>query len=325
LHLAALPGVYAAQRKPDELDSAQRLLANGDYSGAYAEFLKHARSNALAQFSVGLFHQFGWGRTPNPAVACDWFGRAAKGNIPAAQHYFAECLRYGIHAPADLPAAALMYREAAKNGHFGSLCPLAELYIHGDGVPKTPTEGLALCRQAAERGVTVAQVRLGRFYLEESSVRDDAAARHWFEVAARSNFAEGQYFLARMLEAGATQSSDNLAARNWYEAAAGQGFLPAYLPVAQLYAKPPSDPSSAQLGATAQLGAPAQLGEVELAKAYLWAAAATKRLQGAEQSEAQHLLTQLLGQVPPSWLPDLDAKVAAHLQRIAPFAVSTAP
>lgn len=296
---------FAARNHAAELDTAQRLLARGDYARAYQAYLKHARTNPLAQFSLGSFYKFGWGRPQDAAAACRWFGKAAPGNIPAAQNFYADCLRQGIHAPADAAAAARWYREAAKGGYLSALCSLAEMAMTGNGVPKDPAEGLALCRQAAEKGLPPSQVRLGRFYLEEDGVRDYQAALQWFEFAARGNYSEGQFYLARMLESGLGTKPDSMAARNWYEAAAGQGYLPAYLPLAKIYASLPADSIDERLG------------EVELAKAYLWSAAAERRLQGDSKAEAQLLVKKLLEQVPSSWLSDLDRKVEAHLARFA--------
>jgi len=297
---------YAAKDISTELKTAQALLSAGDYAKAYAEYGKHAKRNPLAQFSLGLFHQFGWGRTADPAGACRWFGKAAMGNIPAAQHFFAECLRHGIHAPADSKAAAHWYAEAVKSGYLASHCPWAELHIAGSGVPKNPAQGLALCQQAAEKGLPSAQIRLGRFYLEEDAVRDYRKAMQWLETAARGNAAEGQYHLARMYRDGLGVEKNPVLARNWFEAAAGQGYLPAYLPAATLYAQAPLATDTGLLP------------ETDLAKAYLWASAASKRLQDAERSSAEALLQQLLAAVPDTWRPDLDRKVAEHLARVAP-------
>jgi len=294
---------HAAPNHAIELKTAQQLLSASNYSKAYAEYGKYAKRNPLAQFSLGLFHQFGWGRSTDPATACRWFSKAATGNIPAAQHFFAECLRHGIHVTADPQAAAHWYEAAIQNGYLAALCPLAELHIAGSGVPKNPAQGLALCQQAAEKGLTSAQVRLGRFYLEEESVRDYRKALQWFDIAARGNAAEGQHYFARMYQEGLAVEKNPILARNWFEAAAGKGYLPAYLPTATLYAKAPLAPDTDRLS------------ETDLAKAYLWASAASKRLQGAEQTTAQALMQQLLVIMPPSWQPDLDRKVAEHLAR----------
>ena len=297
----------AAEDLSAELKAAQQFLDIGDFAHAYEEYLKLAQTNPLAQFSLGLFHQFGWGRQIDRVAACHWQEKAAAGKIPAAQHFLAECLRHGIHRDTNLKAAAQWYDAAIRLGYIGSLCPLAELYIGGTGVPKNSGKGLALCQQAAEKGVLSAQVRLGRFYVEEGEIRDYRKGLHWFNVAANANSAEGQYNFARMLENGWGRAADIASARNWYEASAGQGYLPAYLPAARLYAQAPIDPASGLLPAS------------DLAKAYMWSAAAEKRLQGAEQSKARTLLTKMLELMPTAWRPDLDRKIAEHLERVASF------
>ena len=182
-----LPGAYAAPDLARELKDAQAALAAGNYAEAYPQYLYFAeeKNNPLAQFTVGMFHQLGWGRPVDRAAACAWHARAAQGSIPAAAHFLAECYEQGIGRPADPAQAAVWYEHAAGLGHFMSLCALAELYMTGRGVPKDPQKGLALCRRAAEQGAVPARLQVGRYLLEgHESIRNPEAAYGWFEAAA---------------------------------------------------------------------------------------------------------------------------------------------
>jgi TPR repeat protein len=303
----ALLGMSAAAPAGDlsaELAAGQAALAAGDYPAAYRAYLDHGQSNPLAQFTLGLFHEYGWGRPVDRPAACRWQERAAPGGIPAAQQALADCLRQGVHRPADPTAAAHWYEQAARSGILLARCSLAELYMAGEGVARDPRQALALCRQAAEQGLPAAQLRLARFLLEgDVSVRDPAAALHWMRGAAQANNAEAQYRLGLMLRDGVGAAADAGAARWWLESASAQGWLPAYLPTAELYLHGRADSATGALPAA------------ELAKAYLWSAAAVRR--GPDQpTTAQALLAQVVELMPPTWQADLDRRVSEHLDRL---------
>ena len=290
-----------------ELKEAQKTLAAGDYKTAYTEYIKIARekNNSLAQFTIGSFYQFGWGRAVDSAEACRWYEKAAAGGIPAAQHFLGDCLMQGIHRSPDPAMAASWYEKAAALGYHLSLCSLAELYMTGNGVRRNPVKGLELCRQAAERASVPAQVRMGRFLLEgDESIRDFEEAHHWFELAAQKNSAQAQYSLAVMLRDGLGRPRVPEAARYWFEMAAAQGYAPAYFPTAQLYYTAPADPHTGRLS------------EHDLAKAYLWVSAAVKRSKKPEElNQAADMLARIRTIMPETWEPALDAKVAEHLAK----------
>ncbi|MBQ0719110.1 MAG: sel1 repeat family protein [Gammaproteobacteria bacterium] len=288
-----------------ELGSAQTLLSTGDYSAAYVAYQRVAQehNSPLAQFTVGMFYDQGWGRPMDRAEACRWYEKAAAGDIPAAAHFLGECLLEGIHQPANPQSAAQWFQKAAGLGHYSSLCSLGELYVSGVGVAQDRAKGLALCKQAAERGVLSATERMGQFYLEaEGEQRDLAMAVQWFTQAARANSARAQYQLGLMLREGQGQAVDLAAARYWFESAASQGYISAYFPTAALYYETPKDADSGLWP------------EQELAKAYLWLSATKQRsTKPDQQKQVAIMLEQVLAVMPISWVKDLDSKVAEHL------------
>ena len=288
-----------------ELKAAQTALAAGDYPKAYALYLDHAGDNPLAQFSLGLLDQYGWGRPVDRVAACRWQEQAAKGGIPAAQQALADCLRQGIHRPADAAAAAHWYEEAARSGILYALCSLGEMTLRGEGVAKDPRKAIALCGEAAQKGSVSAQVALARLYLAPE-LNDPASAFHWFQIAAEGHSPVAQFELGRMLLEGVGHAKDLPSARAWFETAASQGYLPAYLPTASLYFDAPVDPETQSLSAA------------DLAKAYLWLAAAARRLEGEPQAQASRMLDRVIERMPPTWRPDLDQRVTAHLRMLEP-------
>ncbi len=154
-----------------ELRHAQKTLTALQYDKAYAEYLRFAdKGNSLAQFSVALFFEYGWGRAQDKTMACNWFEKAAQGEIPAANHFWGECLAKGIGRPIEVVKAITWYQRAADLGHFISLCAIADLYMAGEGVKKDPVKAVSLCQQAAKRDIPQAQLRTGLYYLQGESI-----------------------------------------------------------------------------------------------------------------------------------------------------------
>ncbi len=295
----ALAGTdYSAGLRP-----AQQALAAGDYSRSYARYSRFAAKNPLAQFTLGLFHQNGWGRPVDEIAACRWFEKSARKRIPAAQHYLGDCLVKGAHRPADAKAALNLYLDAASGGHLISLCSAASLYIKGEGVDRDAKRGLALCAQAAQAESPPAMLRLADYYREGADVPQDlAAARHWYRQAAERRHREAQYRLGSMLAEGQGGEPDLNAALFWLETAASEGYAPAYLPTAILYANAEVSPETGALRPE------------HLAKIYLWNSAAKARATDpARLAEIDRIEKMVLAVMPESWRPDLDRKVSEHL------------
>ncbi len=288
-----------------ELQPAQRALASGDYKKAYAQYSRFAAKNPLAQFTLALFHQNGWGRAVNEGEACRWFEKAAQRKIPAAQHFLGDCLAQGIRRPADPKAALDWYRKAAANGHFISLCSAADLYIKGLGADKDVPQGLALCTQAAQTESPPAMLKLANYYREGTDVPQDlAAARYWYQQAAERHSHEAQYRLGVMLSEGQGGAPDLNHALFWLETAAGEGYAPAYLPTAILYANAEVSPETGALKPE------------HLAKIYLWNSAAKARTADPVQlAEIARIEAMVMAVMPPTWRADLDTRVAEHLAK----------
>jgi TPR repeat protein len=304
-----------AERAKDyaaELGPAYARLDQRDYARAYPLFQRKAASNPLAQFTLGLFHQNGWGRPVDTDAACAWFAKAALRRIPSAQHLHGDCLMRTPDAPGNAEAALASYLDAAKGSHYISLCSAAELLIHGRGVPRDVPRGLALCTQGAQSNAPPAMLRLALFLSDDAAVPPDLPqARGWFERAAKAGLTDARFRLAIMQSQGDGGEVDRDAALLGMESLAAEGHVAAYLPTAVLYA---NQPPQADTGA---------LGAADLAKAYLWASAAKASLRDpARLASTEQLLASVLAIMPPEWRPELDRKVDVHL---AKFAATTNP
>lgn len=289
----------------DEMKAAQIALRASDYEKAYKHYSEANTkyNDPLAQFTLGNFFRNGWGRTTDASAACKWFGKSAQGGIPFAQHLFGECLEKGVHQKADPLMAAHWYLEAAKGGHSVSNCHLGGLYMTGAGVDKNPKKALDLCA-AATSNSTMAMLWMGRFYLEgDASIKNNTQAWRWFKQAAEYRKSEGFYYLGLMLESGLVNDSSVEAALSMYQQAAEKGVIKAYYPTGKLYFQSRHNPESDLPVAE------------DLAKAYMWLAAAKRMVKDeAQLKSTEALLQELLKVMPDTWMKTLDERVDKHLK-----------
>ncbi len=307
-----LPNAFASVTAPvnvplnDDLDlkTAQTLLASGDYDSAFSKYHTAAVTgrHPLAQFTVALFYQNGWGRAADRKTACEWFEQAAQNRVPAAQHMTGLCFEEGIHRPADPVAAAEWFQMAAQAGHLSSYCHLGNLLMTGNGIAKNPLQALELCRPAALQGSLPAQIWMGKFYLYgDPSVRNLQDAYHWFLAAAQKQSAEAFYHLGILMEQDGTDHSAEQT-RQLFEQAAALKYVPAYFQAGKHFFSAEPDAETNRL--------PAE----HLAKAYLWISASLQRSTNAEELAAARTIHQkILTVMPPAWLTELDRKVTQHI------------
>ncbi len=300
-----IPGLYAQQNAENEMSEAQQWLAEGKYHQAYQAFQLYAQEehNYLAKFTLALFYQHGWGIEINEVIACQWHEKAAKGSIPAANHFYAQCLQEGILQPADLQAAIDWYQKAADLGHIISLCAIADLYIQGHGIEKNPQKALAYCQPAAIAGSMPAQLKMGEYYLNgDETIKDPQQAAVWFGYAAEKNSLEAYYHLGII---NLNEFKDQAKALYWFEKAASQGYLPAYHKAAQLYFNAP---------VLADTGMPAA---ENLAKSYLWLSATQQQSQNEEElQQTARMLKKVELVMPTSWKKELDQQISQHFQKL---------
>jgi len=300
----------SAQAKPNyakELKPAQELLSGGNYRDAYQLYYKFAKENKnpLAEFTIALFYKYGWGRPVNPVIACSWHHKAAESNIPAAQHFYGDCLRHGRLKKRDPAQAAIWYQRAADNGHLTSLCSLAELYIKGDGQVKDTQRGLALCKQAAASGISDAMLRVAKFHLmDDPKLKNEEEAKYYLLQAAKRKNIKAMIMLARIHRDGINgQHIDHIKARQLFEFASSLGDQSSYLQTGKLYLNSKKDPLTNALP------------EDALAKSYLWLSAAEIGSENKEEKvEAKKLIKSISLLMPVTWKESLDKKIAEHFR-----------
>lgn len=102
---------------------------------------------------------------------------------------------------------------------------------------KTGQEGRGLTEleSDANSGDKTAEFELGRRYYYQRSIKDDAKALHWFELAAEQGVPWAEYETATMYINGEGTTADPVKAMKWYRAAARDGILVAKYDIGFMY------------------------------------------------------------------------------------------
>ncbi len=294
----------------NDLRRAEKLLISQNYKKSFNLYQRIATEDKepIAQFSLALFYDYGWGRVKDIKKACHWYKKASQHDIPAAANAYADCLVKGSLGSVNYAKAALWYEKAGKLGIHFSYCHLGDLFINGQGVEKNIKKGLSLCEGAANKGSIPAMLHIGEYYLSHDTKTSHQSAFHWFTTAASYRSAKAEYYLGQMTRDGLANPQDNYTALYWFERAASKGYKQAYFPTATHYFHAPKDPETGFLSAT------------NLAKAYLWLSASKKTvLTEAQKDLAQSMLNEVLTVMPKSWITDLNEKVNIHLDKFPPL------
>jgi TPR repeat protein len=143
----------------------------------------------------------------------------------------------GLGVDPDPALAAQWYRKAADQGRAGAQAALGRLYMEGRGVPKDPQAAADWTRKAAEQGLPHAQFMLAILYHfpEYGLFRNDAEAFHWFRAAAQADIVQAQRFVGTMLLKGEGVTKNEAEGLTWLGKAAGQGDAEAMFALGNYY------------------------------------------------------------------------------------------
>ncbi len=114
-----------------------------------------------------------------------------------------------------------------------ALAPLAaSAQSYRTGLEDSPQAQL---QASADAGDRTAEFELGRRFYYQRSVKDDAKALHWFELAAQQGVPWAEYETATMYINGEGAQADAVKAMTWYRAAARDGILVANYDIGYMY------------------------------------------------------------------------------------------
>ena len=180
---AASPEVQAAMKKAEAGDPAALVkLADG--------------GNSEAQYYAGVLFLFGGKTIPKDAVrGCAYEGKASAHRADA-MHLVGMCYQNGVGGSPDKAKAEAAYTHAAAMGFPKSKCALGKMLM---AEPAQAERGLALCKEAAAAGDVDAQLAAGdAYFVGTVTKRDYAAARMWYEMAAKQHNAQASRRLGEM-------------------------------------------------------------------------------------------------------------------------------
>jgi len=120
--------------------------------------------------------------------------------------------------------AVQLLRDAAARGLVMAEYRLAKLYERGEGVPRDIAASRSWTEKAAIGGNRLAMHDLAVFYAEgDAGAQSYAAAVEWFRTAADLGLVDSQYNLAVLYEQGLGLSEDKAEAAYWFEIAGRAG------------------------------------------------------------------------------------------------------
>lgn len=127
-------------------------------------------------------------------------------------------------ASGEKAKAVQMLRDAASRGLVMAEYRLAKLYERGEGVPRDMAASRSWTEKAAIGGNRLAMHDLAVFYAEgDAGPQSYAAAVEWFRTAADLGLVDSQYNLAVLYEQGLGLSQDKAEAAYWFEVAGRAG------------------------------------------------------------------------------------------------------
>ena len=139
---------------------------------------------------------------------------------PVALHDYALELLQG----GDKAKGVQMLKDAAGRGLVMADYRLAKLYERGEGVPRDMAASRQWTEKAAVGGNVKAMHDLAVFYAEgDAGPQSYAAAVEWFRQASDHGLVDSQYNLAVLYEQGLGLSQDKAEAAYWYEVAGRAG------------------------------------------------------------------------------------------------------
>jgi TPR repeat protein len=129
---------------------------------------------------------------------------------------------YGLGGTSrDLPGAARLYEQAARQGHTPSMVRLGYMRQSGNGIPVDLPGALALYAEAARKGNTEGQYMEAICYAAGvGTMKDPVNARKLLLVPADAGHQDAQYALGIMIALGEGGPKREAAARRWLDRAA---------------------------------------------------------------------------------------------------------
>ncbi|MCP1243756.1 tetratricopeptide repeat protein [Acetobacter lambici] len=167
-----------------QLVLAQIYLDRGQMHAAFSMIEVAARSgHAQALNMLGRAYERGWGVTPNPLVAIQYFEMAARQNYGWAFFNLADLYMSGHGPPRDVGRAYGLYVRAAQAGVAKALNMIG--LLHEDKSPKGLFVAREYYRAAAEAGDCWGALNMARLALQDGNI---SMAQEFFQKTLETGF-----------------------------------------------------------------------------------------------------------------------------------------
>ncbi len=221
---AALHGQADAQFALGEL-ALRGDQVKPDPARAVAWFkLAALRGHPGAKMRLGLIYAEGLGVEKDLAAAADYFEAAAASGDADAQYHLGAMHLAGEGRDQDYQKAARLFEDAANQGHARAQFNLALLADANVGAPPQDAtledeKIVRFMRAAAENGLPDAMVAMGLLTHDGRAGKTEEIAADWFERAALTGSAQGQFLYSVSLSEGDGRAKDPDQALIWVERA----------------------------------------------------------------------------------------------------------
>jgi len=245
---SSLPIVTDLKTKLEELQLQQKnhytektisAARKNDYREMNECIEKADLSNAEIQFLLGRCYHYGaGGHRIDFAKAAEWYRKAVGRKHSGAMNNLADLYMKGQGVPRSAETASELYRESAESGYAPAQRNLAFLYLKGNGVAKDGSLAYHWFTKAAEQNDFEAQKRAGIMALEGSGIpKNPSEAEKWLKKAADHNDPETQYLLGKYYYDGISGENNYHEAFKYLTASANSNYTPAQWLLGLCYAE----------------------------------------------------------------------------------------
>jgi TPR repeat protein len=201
------------------------LLAEAPQSRKSAEINPDAGDPA-ALYASGLKLLHGTGVAKDEARALELFRRAAGSGHPDGIGMLGYYYSVGLVVEKDDATARGYFETAAEKGSAAAQVNLGIFLLHGRGGKKDAARGVLMLEKAVAQGSLSARLMLGEIFLFGEHADGTPDRRRAYDLlisAAESGNARAQNMVGVIIRDGGLGRNDPAAARPWFEKAARQG------------------------------------------------------------------------------------------------------
>lgn len=220
-----VPQATADRRTPVPQQDTARRDSSSDEKYLAELRARIARGDVEAEVALGNLYESSQSVLPmDPALAAEWYRRAADKGHAGAQFNLANMYRDGLGVPRDAGLAVTWYQKAADQGDAIAQFSLGSIYEAGAGVvARDDVTAASWHRRAADQGLATAQYRLGMMLVDGRGVpRDPTQAVAWLRKAAEQGETDAQIELGTLLTPASGGSHDIIEAHVWFNLAASR-------------------------------------------------------------------------------------------------------